>query len=138
MAPKSAFSDSQGPFPTLEAANAARPSGNKRRLFVVTGPDGKAHYTWADGSGSALIHVARGLGYRAARHDQAPTRERVAGMLGQLSREDQAILFAQFAALIPPAPAPAPTNGPVAAAADKATDKAPVPDRAPGRKGGGK
>jgi hypothetical protein len=135
MAPKSAFSDSQGPFATLEAANAAKPAGDKRRLFVVTGPDGKPHYTWADGTGSALIHVARGLGYRAARHDQAPTRERVAGMLAQLSPEDQALLIARFvpAPAAPPAPAlspavdKAPTNGPAAA-----------PDKAPGRKGGGK
>jgi hypothetical protein len=56
MAPRSEFDGRKGPFVTLETT---KPAGGKRRLFVVTGPDGKAHYTWADGSGSALIYVAR-------------------------------------------------------------------------------
>ena len=51
-------------------------------------------YGRAGAVGSALIYVTRGLGYQAARHNQAPTRERAAGMLGQLSPEDQAVRIA--------------------------------------------
>lgn len=99
---------SRGPFATLAEANAAKPAPadvkGKRFIYAVTGPDGQTLYTWADGLGSALIYVARGLGHAAARHDKAPTREKVAGLIGQLSPEDQAILIAHFAAQVPPAP----------------------------------
>jgi hypothetical protein len=114
MGARSESKASRGPFNTLEEANAAKPAGDKRLLYVVTGPDGKALYTWADGGGSALIYVARGLGYQATRHDKAPTREKVAGLLGQLSPEDRALLIRQYV------PAPEQPAGP---APEKPTGK---------------
>jgi hypothetical protein len=106
MGAKSKYGNSIGPFNTLEEANAAKPAGDKRRLYAVTGPDGKALYTWANGSGSALIYAARHLGYQATRQDKAPTREKVAGMLAQLSDEDRALLIRQLV------PAPEQPAGP--------------------------
>src|SRR5947209_5254489 len=98
----------KGAFPTVEAAQQSKPS-NKWRLYRVTAPDGTACFTWAGGTGSAIINVAKAHGYKAGSLERTPSKDRVAGMLAQLSPEDRAVLVAQFAAdnsTPPPAKAP--------------------------------
>jgi hypothetical protein len=53
MSAKGRYAGSKGPFSTLGEANAAKPDGAKRWLSLVTSPDGKPHYTWANGPGAA-------------------------------------------------------------------------------------
>jgi hypothetical protein len=108
----SEYAASKGPFGTVEEARAAKPAGGNRKLYAVTTPEGKVWWTWADGVGSALIHYCRGRGYTVTLHEKAATKERVAGMIAQLTAEDRAALLAQLG------------NGTAAPAApDKAPDK---------------
>jgi hypothetical protein len=101
----------RGPFPTEAEAREHKPANDKQRLFRVTAPDGRVAFAWANTGDSALTRVARAHGYTAGSVGKAPTREKVAGLLGQLSPEDQALLIAQF---VPP-----PAGGAPAPAADK-------------------
>jgi hypothetical protein len=101
------YAGSKGPFKTLEEARAAKPAGGSRKLYAVQTPSGEIGWTWADGVGSALIHFCRGLGYTVTLHEKAATKEKVAGMLAQLSHEDRAALLAQLGNGAVPAAAPA-------------------------------
>jgi hypothetical protein len=100
----------KGPYASIEEARANKPTeGKERKLYSVTCPDGRIVYTWSDGTGSALIHVARGLGYTVALHEKA-SPQKIAGMISQLSAEDRAALLVQFdgkAPATPPADKPA-------------------------------
>jgi hypothetical protein len=95
-------------FPTLEAAQQGKPVTGKSRLYQVSGPNGSLFYTWADGAFSALVNAAKAQGFETTPLDKAPTKEKVAGLLGQLSAEDRALLIAQFV----PAPAPSADKAP--------------------------
>jgi hypothetical protein len=95
-------------FPTVEAAQAAKPATGKARLYRVTAPDGSVSFTWAYGAWSAVGNAALAAGYKATTLDKAPTKDSVAAGLAQLSPEDRAILIAQYVpANTTPAPGPA-------------------------------
>jgi hypothetical protein len=64
-------------------------------------------FVWATGVGSALIYGTRGLGFTTALHAGPLSREKVAGLIGQLSPEDRAALLAQLGNGAAPAAAPA-------------------------------
>src|SRR5438105_2085322 len=88
----------KGAFETEEAARQAKPSNVKWKLFRVVAPGGTTYWTWAGGGDSALVQVAKSKGFAVSTAGAAPTRERVAGMLAQLSPEDRAALMGQFTA----------------------------------------
>lgn len=93
---KAADAAYKGAFATPEEAQAVKPAGDKLRLYRVAGPGGTVAYTWAESTGSAVIHVARSHGYQAGVLDKAPSKDKVAGLLAQLSADDRAALLAQY------------------------------------------
>jgi hypothetical protein len=128
---KKANAEATRTYGTAAEALADKPTdGQERRLYSVTSPDGSVVFTWAAGNGSALIAAARALGFQTAVHAKMPTRDKVAGMLSQLSPEDRAALLAQLGNGAP--------AGAAAPAADKAPERpaGPAPERPAGKKGG--
>jgi hypothetical protein len=85
----------RGPFGTPEEAQAFKPESEHFRLFRVVGPDGQARFTWAQGHDSAIGNVVRPLGWKAGVVG-AVNKERLAGMLSQLTPEERAALLGQF------------------------------------------
>lgn len=113
-------------FNSLAEASACKPDSDKLRVLQVTDPAGVVKFTWANDGNGAILQVARAAGYTAAVAGKAPSREKVATLLSQLSAEDRAILIASVTG---GTPAPAANSTP-------ATDSTPAPAPAgKGRKG---
>jgi hypothetical protein len=132
---KKANAEATRTYGTAAEALANKPTdGKERRLYSVASPDGRVVFTWAAGNGSAIIQAARGLGFETAVHAKAASKEKVAGMIAQLSPEDRAALLEQLGNGAP--------AGAVAPAADKAPERpaglAPEKpaEKVPGKKGG--
>src|SRR5689334_8852918 len=90
---KSKNSEANRSYATAAEALANKPTdGRERRLYSVSAPDGRVVFVWQSGVGSALIAGARALGLTTSLHAGPPSREKVAGLIGQLSPEDRAAL----------------------------------------------
>src|SRR5262245_40028079 len=87
-------------FASLEEAQNSGHSnmGDKGwAVFVVMTPAGKQFFTVAPSHAEAIVNAARHDGYGASTAGKVPTKDKVAGMLAQLSPEDRAALLTQFA-----------------------------------------
>jgi hypothetical protein len=82
-------------FTDRESADQANPQDAKRRLFLVTGPDGSTVYTWAKNSWVATVAAAHHAGFKAA------VADRKVGRVGKVKQmaADLAAKDAELAAL---------------------------------------
>src|SRR5262249_9054663 len=80
------------PFEKLEEAQGLKPESEHAKLFEVIGPDGRKWFVWAGGRHQALFIVAKEAGWSCSEQGKAPSKEKVATMLGQLSPEDRKAL----------------------------------------------
>jgi len=85
-----------GPFPTLEAANAANPNDKRLRLFRVCWPGEQPCFVWTDGNSRALEMVAKTKGASAMKADRVASPETVTALLGQLTPEQRQAILTQF------------------------------------------
>jgi hypothetical protein len=86
-------------FETREQALAAKPEDNGMKLYAVANPEGETlGWAYAKWGATATLAVVRKLGWKATSEGKAPTKEKVAGLLSQLSPEDRAALLAEMAA----------------------------------------
>jgi hypothetical protein len=93
-------------FATLEEAKVGKPAEKPNwKLFAVTDPAGKVAYAWSGSPDTAMVRVARSVGWKVSRADGA-NKEKVADLLAKLSPEDRAALISQYS------PAPTATEKP--------------------------
>jgi hypothetical protein len=99
----------RGPFSTPEEAQAFKPESEHFKLYQVTDPQGTVRYTWANGNNSALANVVLAAGWSFSVLGTV-SKDKVAGMLAQLTPEERAALLAQYQEAVP-APAPEKAHG---------------------------